>query len=209
MMKTPIISKKPSVTRGYGLLEKFLSQQRCKMANRLIIPAYRQGQMLDIGCGVYPLFLKTTQFAQKFGLDKTAEPHQHPQLAEEGIVLSQFDFEEQEKLPFQNDCFDIITMLAVFEHIFPQRLVVLLTEIYRILKPNGMLIITTPAALSDAILSFMALTRLVSPTEICDHKKTYYHEEIIDFLQKAGFAQENICSGYFEMFLNTWVTAKK
>ena len=208
-IQNPVFSKKSSVTRGYGLLEKFLSQNRCRIANRLINPEYRSGRILDIGCGVYPLFLTNTQFAQKYGLDKVADPQRHPQLAQQGIILTQFNFEKQVRLPFQDKFFDVVTMLAVFEHLPPEHLGIPLAEIHRILKTAGVLIMTTPAAWSDLILSFMAFTRLVSPIEIEEHKKTYYHVEIIDFLQKAGFSKEKIKSGYFEIFLNSWITAKK
>ena len=58
------------MTRGYGLLEGFLAQQRSRVADALIPASLRTGRLLDIGCGAYPLFLAQTSFARKFGLDK-------------------------------------------------------------------------------------------------------------------------------------------
>ena len=45
--------------KSEALLEKFLSAQRCRMANRLIEPQHRQGRVLDVGCGSYPFFCLT------------------------------------------------------------------------------------------------------------------------------------------------------
>ncbi|HBE45379.1 MAG TPA: hypothetical protein DDW17_08060 [Deltaproteobacteria bacterium] len=41
------------------------------MANSFISPYLRQGRILDIGCGSFPYFLKNTEFAEKYGIDKT------------------------------------------------------------------------------------------------------------------------------------------
>lgn len=57
-------------TRGYGLLESFLTRQRCRMANRLIPGEMKIGRILDIGCSAHPLFLLNTEFSEKYGLDK-------------------------------------------------------------------------------------------------------------------------------------------
>ncbi|MBI5681771.1 MAG: hypothetical protein HZC45_01145 [Deltaproteobacteria bacterium] len=59
-----------NVTRGYGLLGKLLAHQRSNLANRLIPPSTRNGRILDIGCGFYPLFLLSTEFSEKYGFDK-------------------------------------------------------------------------------------------------------------------------------------------
>ncbi len=51
---------KDNVTRGYGLLERFLAKKRAKMANEIIPLALRTGRILDIGCGPFPYFLLNT-----------------------------------------------------------------------------------------------------------------------------------------------------
>lgn len=53
-------------------------------------------------------------------------------------------------LPFDNDCFDSVSMIEVIEHIYDQQTV--LKEIYRVLKDNGILIVTVP---KRHILSFL------------------------------------------------------
>ena len=58
-----------NVTRGSGYLEKFLAKKRLQMANKLIPTSFRQGKILDIGCGSYPYFLLNTPFRKKYGID--------------------------------------------------------------------------------------------------------------------------------------------
>ncbi|MBN8721827.1 MAG: class I SAM-dependent methyltransferase [Acidobacteria bacterium] len=198
-----------NVTRGHGLLEGFLANQRIKMANKLIIDKYRQGKLLDIGCGSYPLFLTKVEFSQKYGLDKMVQPSQIETLKKQNINLINYDSEENQSLPFEDNFFDVVTMLAVFEHIEPVKLPNLLREIKRILKPNGIYILTTPAVWTDGLLRFLAKLNLVSPAEIEEHKDAYSHKKIAQFLTKADFQKEKLQFGYFELFMNVWATATK
>ena len=46
------------------------------------------------------------------------------------------DLEQGSALPFRNDCFHVITMLAVLEHIAADRVAFLLGEAYRVLRPQ-------------------------------------------------------------------------
>jgi hypothetical protein len=57
---------KSRVTRGFGLLEEYLSKRRVNMANRLIPESLRVGGALDIGCGTVLLFLMSTIFEEKY-----------------------------------------------------------------------------------------------------------------------------------------------
>jgi SAM-dependent methyltransferase len=53
-------------------------------------------------------------------------------------------FVESEKLPFPSDGFDIISMAEVIEHIPASRLDDICSELVRVIKKNGYLIVTTP-----------------------------------------------------------------
>jgi SAM-dependent methyltransferase len=197
---------KANVTRGYGLLEKFLAKKRARVANRLIPDKLRHGKILDIGCGTMPFFLLNVRFAQKFGLDPALRGNL---IANENMVLKRFDIEENIKLPFQDDFFDVVTMLAVFEHIDPDMLVDVLEEIKRVLKKDGRFILTTPSPRSDKLLGLMTKLGLVSQEEINEHKTTYNNVSIARFLDRAGFKRKNMKFGYFEFFLNNWACVDK
>lgn len=176
----------------------------------MISASHRNGRILDIGCGTYPYFLVETAFKEKYGIDKSREMTGHKDLAGHDFLhLRQWDFGKESRLPFENDYFDVVTMLAVFEHIEVTHIRQLVSEIFRILKKEGLFILTTPAGWTDRLLRLMARLKLVSPVEINDHKDTYTHEKIARILTGGGFKKENISLGYFEMFMNIWAAAIK
>jgi len=194
-----------NVTRGYGLLEKFLAKKRARIANKFIPSSLRKGKILDIGCGTIPFFLIHTKFAHKFGID----PFVNNDIITKKINLKRFDIEKNIKLPFNDNYFDVITMLAVFEHIEPDKLTDILKEIRRVLKIGGRLILTTPCPWTDKILRIMAKLRLVSKKEMEEHKSTYSHSSLISYFVNAGFDKSKIKLGYFEFYLNTWAYVDK
>jgi ubiquinone/menaquinone biosynthesis C-methylase UbiE len=200
---------KSKVTRGDGLLEGFLAEQRSKVADRLIPSIYREGRILDIGCGTYPFFLLKTKFSEKYGLDKVIPDSCIQRFQNQKITIINYDVEKKDILPFDNEFFNVVTMLAVFEHIEKKGLAKLLSEIHRILKPGGMYILTTPASWSDILIKLMAKLRLVSHAEIEEHKYVYNHSIISSMLQEANFSKEKLQFGYFEIFMNMWATATK
>ncbi len=196
---------KHAYTRGSGLLEVLLTKKRATKANSIIPLSYRKGKILDIGCGSFPYFLTHTNFTEKYGIDPSLDLKL---VKNKKINLSTQDVSAK-KLPFQKDYFDIVTMLAVFEHIDYDRLDFVLSETKRVLKREGILIITTPAPWSDKLLHFMALFDLISKEEIHEHKHHYDKASIEKILIKTGFQKNKIKSGYFEMGLNMWFAGKK
>jgi SAM-dependent methyltransferase len=195
--------KKERLTRGRGMLENFLSRRRAKMADRLIPDDLRGGRILDIGCGAVSFFLNQTKFKEKYGLDRITSQ------AGRDVVFRVFDIEEADYLPFNDNFFDAVVMIAVFEHIKPLKLIDVLREIKRTLKPNGRFILTTPCPWTDKLLRVAAKFGLVSPEEINEHKRAYSHKELRNCLEEAGFPKEKMNFGYFEFFLNSWAYADK
>jgi SAM-dependent methyltransferase len=196
-----------SVTRGYGVLEEFLAKERSKLAEKLIPSTYRNGRILDIGCGKFPFFLLNTSFSKKYGLDKIIRKNYDKHFKDSRIIFINHDIEKNKIMPFDTNYFDVVTILAVVEHIKPLRLARVFKEIYRILKPGGMLLLTTPAVCASPILKCMARLGLLSLIEISEHKYLYSTTKIRYLLQQVGFKKEDLCSGYY--FLNTWTTAIK
>ena len=195
---------KVNVTRSYGLLERFLAAQRAKVANRFISSKHRPGRILDIGCSAYPIFLLTSKFVEKFGIDKT-------QCRESGVLrrvkFVNYDIENGAKLPFDNSCIDVVTMLAVMEHIKFSILKYVISEVYRVLKSGGVFIITIPSPWAEYILDIMASLKLVSKIEMEDHKSKLGNAKLLEILKAANFGTINF--GYFEFFVNRWFVAKK
>jgi len=195
------------MTRGKGLLEPMLADLRAHRANKLIPATLRTGRILDIGCGTYPYFLAHTSFAEKFAIDQLPLPQQTAsELKIESFTL---DLEIEPRLPFEDDYFEAVTLLAVVEHLDPALMAKLFQEVYRTLKPGGMVILTTPAAWSDGLLKFMARINLVSAEEIHEHAYAYTLPLIGWYFGQAGFEMTKTKFGFFEFMLNMWATAQK
>jgi len=195
------------MTRGKGLLEPILADFRAQRANKLIPSALRDGRILDIGCGSYPYFLAHTSFAEKFAIDQIPLPQQT--AAELRIESFTLDLEIKPRLPFQDNFFEAVTLLAVVEHLDPAHMAALFKEIYRVIKPSGQVILTTPAAWSDGLLKFMARINLVSAEEIHEHAYAYTLPLLGWYFGQAGFEMTKTQFGYFEFMLNMWATAQK
>lgn len=192
-------------TRGNGLLEDFLAKKRAEKANSLIPQSFRKGRILDIGCGSYPYFLINTDFKEKYGIDPSLKLSD---VKNKKLNLQVLDITGN-GLPFANSYFDVVTMLAVFEHIKHDKLNFALSEIKRLLKKDGIFVITTPAPWADKLLHFMSKFNLISKDEIHEHKHNYPKKKIESILQEVGFEKNKTRSGYFELGFNMWFVVKK
>lgn len=96
-----------------------------------------KGDVLDFGCGSKPyesLFVNAKSYV---GVDIELSGHNHKD--------SKVDyFYDGKKLPFNDASFDAIVCFEVLEHVF--NIEEVLAEIYRVLKPNGQLLISIPFA---------------------------------------------------------------
>lgn len=174
------------------------------MAHALLADVDRDGRLLDIGCGTHPLFLLGSGFRHRTGIDRVSG---HNAAAPPDVTLIRQDLDADPSLPFDDATFDAVTMLAVLEHIHPASLTPLLTDVRRVLRPGGVLVLTTPASWTDPILRTLAALRLVSREEIDEHTETYDHEGIRQRLTDAGFAPGRVRLGSFELSMNLWATA--
>jgi SAM-dependent methyltransferase len=197
----------PKATRGNGLFEPLLARWRAQKANSLIPIHLRSGRILDIGCGSYPYFLAHTNFEEKFSIDQA--PLSDQALTQLKISSYTLDLNSKPHLPFEDGFFNVITLLAVVEHLDPNSMARLFSEIHRTLQPGGVVILTTPAAWSAGLLNFMARIRLVSLEEINEHVFAYTLPLIGWYFGQAGFEMKKIHFGLFEVMLNMWAVAEK
>ena len=191
-------------TRGHGLLEPLVAKLRAAQANRLIPAHLRSGRILDVGCGSQPYFLSHTSFREKYAIDQLT-----PAGMAESISWHTLDLNVDQKLPYEDGFFHVVTMLAVVEHLNPSILVQLFREIHRVLAPGGMLVATTPASWSDGLLKLLARSGVLSAEEIFEHKYAYTLPLLGWYFGTANFSMDKIRFGYFECMLNMWATAER
>lgn len=129
-------------------------------------------KILDVGCGD-GFFLKRINAKEKYGFDAL--------LGDTFASLNEFP----------DGYFDCITMLAVIEHFADHEVV--FRHLWPLLRPGGLLIITTPKRISEKIVRWYA------PEVENDHATYYGRQSLADLLGK-GFELQ----GYhiFEAGLN-------
>jgi len=90
----------------------------------------------------------------------------------------------QEGLPFDEDPFDAITLLATLEHIRDKSSIA--RESARLLRPGGRVVITVPSPLVDKILDFLILLRIVDGMSLEEHHG-FLPDELPGIFIPAGF----------------------
>lgn len=196
------------VTRGHGFMEATLAKWRAARAEALILPDQRRGSILDVGCGSHPYFLLNTRFEHKFGIDKMVTQEAAAALAGR-VTLAPFESNNRSTLPFPDASFEVVTMLAVFEHIPVDSLVPLIREIHRVLKPGGTYIMTTPSGVSGPVLSLLKLLGAVSREEIDEHVDSYSRKKVLEIMARTPFDRASIRIGLFELGMNVWMCAPR
>jgi SAM-dependent methyltransferase len=205
----PTILSKSTGTRGSGLTEAFLAQRRIRMIRKLLGHDARPGRVLDLGCGSPPVFLAMLACGERYGAEKLWSPEAAAAAGACGVVAINCDLESPDPLPFADNYFDVVTMMAVLEHVEPETASRLLAEIRRVLKPGGVCLLTTPAGWTAPVLTAMAHLHLVSRVEIEDHKVAYSRPRLRAVLLEAGFDPQGLEVGSFQLGSNLWVRAVK
>lgn len=194
-------------TRGYGLLEKILSYYRQTVALKLIKNRVRRETILDIGCGFFPTFLIRSNFKNKYGIDQYLVDSLVIKNKYQ-IQLNKMNISNEISLPYKDDYFDVVAMLAVIEHIEGEKLKLIIQEIHRVLSKNGILVITTPSEKINKLMKTLANFGLLSSVEINDHKTLFSLKKLRTFFDKYSKLSV-IKSGYFQLCANIYLIAQK
>jgi len=179
-------------------LEKYLQSWRHRKIVSLV-PA--NAKLLDLGCGYRGKFLEKIKdnISSGVGIDIAVDSR----LSNGKIRLMAHDLNES--LPFPDNEFDAVASLANLEHLAePGRA---LKEIFRVLKPNGILLLTAPSVFAKPVLELLAFVGLVSRQEIRDHKNYFDKKILTSLCQKAGFS--SVSHKYFQLGMNNFLIATK
>jgi ubiquinone/menaquinone biosynthesis C-methylase UbiE len=180
-------------------LEPVLRQFRIR---RVIKHIPRGCKLLDIGCGHSATLLRTlsNHIGEGVGIDYKVSTES---LANISIIQARID----SKLPFADRSFDIVTMLAVLEHIEDDASII--AEVHRVLKSGGRLILTVPSVWAKPVLEFLAFRLgIVSRSEILDHKRYYTRQKLEqDLIIKGKFT--NFYHYYFQFWMNNFCMVEK
>ncbi len=156
---------------------------------------------VDLGCHeTYPLLRENRGLAERaWGLDLCVK------TATDGdIELLTQDITRP--LPFADGSKDLVTILAVLEHVLDPQAV--LAECRRILAPGGRLVATTPTHLGIHTHAWLIKTGLVKDVRDDEHQDFDVSPALLDaWARKAGFEVEVARS--FEFGMNALLVARR
>jgi SAM-dependent methyltransferase len=114
-------------------------REHARIVNRLAALGTRQGRLLDVGC-LWGSFLG---HAHKSGFDVTGiEPFGKAATYVKEVLKLNASQGTLRSAALPADTFDVVTILDVIEHMTDP--VTELKEVYRVMKPGGLLIVSTP-----------------------------------------------------------------
>lgn len=186
-----------ALASSWSLADKLIQKMRFERAARKI-PS--DSSLVDIGCGSGAFLMYMNKvISQGTGLDayiENAELNTNIKLIKCRIG--------EEVLPLEDSSVDVVTALAVLEHLeSPDQTI---SEIQRILRPGGRLILTTPTPMAKSVLEFLAFRcGIISRQDIEDHKHYYNKSELYEKLREF----RNINYKSFQLYMNQIVVAEK
>lgn len=145
---------------------------------------FNSTNILDTGCGTSFNLNYLKDYGKVIGLDFSKDALNFCKMRGNKNLIQA----NAEKLPLKEDAFNLITALDLLEHLDDNKT---LKEFYRVLKPNGYLIITIPA------FEFLWSNH----DEALHHKRRYNKGQLRDALESNGFIVEKISYWNFFLFL--------
>lgn len=179
--------------------DRFIQKLRISKAAKYI-PA--DSRLLDIGCADGAIFQQlSNKIREGVGIDPgipTGSNGSNFQLVRgyfpEDMPPSQFDF-------------DVVTLLAVLEHIPMEKQLLLAENIFRYLDSGGLLIISVPLSPHvDKILDVLKFLHLIDGMALEEHFG-FDIKTVVDTFTKYGF--DLIQHEYFQFGLNNLFVFKK
>lgn len=183
-----------------AVLEPMLRRMRLARVLPTLL-RHRDCRLLDVGCGWEARLLHEVEpyVREAVGIDFKAPRLSHPKLKTVTMTLAT-------ELPLESASFDVVTLLAVLEHLSHPR--EMLLEIARVLRPGGQLVMTVPSKAAKPVLEFLAYRlHVVSEAEIRDHKRYYDRRSLAEALEGTGLRLDR--HRYFQLGMNNFVLATK
>jgi 2-polyprenyl-3-methyl-5-hydroxy-6-metoxy-1,4-benzoquinol methylase len=162
-----------------ALLEPFLRSLRIRRILPYVL-RHPRCELLDVGCGVDASLLRSIApyVARGVGIDPRARAFETANLKTLSVAV-------YDRLPFPDEHFDMVTMLAVLEHLQEPESIV--SDIARVLRPGGALLLTAPTWAAKPLLEFLAFRlNLVSAQEVRDHKRYFSRRDLLALVGRVA-----------------------
>ena len=153
-------------------------------------PRAGQLRILDIGCGTGAMLDDLKPFGDVVGADFSPEALQFCVTRGAPAELARADVR---RLPFADSSFDVVTAMDIIEHIDDDKAAA--SEIFRVLKPGGRLLVTVPA--------FSSLWS--EHDEALHHFRRYTTPHLKDLFQRVGLSVDKLSYTVTTLFAPIWV----
>lgn len=148
------------------------------------LPEQKNLDVLDVGCGAGNMIHHLAHYGRVRGIEVDARPVKIAQQRGYDVRLG----DATQNIPFPDASFDLVTALDVIEHVDADEKI--LQEAFRVLRPQGCVLITTPA--------FQWLWS--HNDELNAHKRRYTAQELRAKMERAGFRVERLSYNFFLVF---------
>lgn len=148
------------------------------------LPHKQNLDVLDIGCGAGNMIHHLARYGRVRGIEVDPRPVKIAQSRGYDVRLG----DATREIPFPDASFDLVTALDVIEHVDADENI--LRESYRVLRPGGRILITTPA--------FQWLWS--HNDELNAHKRRYTAAQLRARLERAAFHVERLSYNFFLVF---------
>lgn len=161
-----------------AILESFLNGivEKLRISNSAL-------RILDVGCGTGANIEMLSQYGDAEGVDVSDDALEF--CRKKGLKVQKG---LAEKLPYDDETFDLTTALDVIEHLDDD--VAGLKEMHRVTKTGGYSLFFVPA--------FMWLWGVQD--DISNHRIRYTREQIVERIEKAGYTVERATYANFTFF---------
>jgi 2-polyprenyl-3-methyl-5-hydroxy-6-metoxy-1,4-benzoquinol methylase len=139
-------------------LDRLLQSWRIAKVRRWLNPSDR---VLDVGCFDGALFRRIKSIQSGLGIDADAEP-----ASIRGIDIRRGTFPGE--LPAE-DSFDVITALAVFEHVARADQAPFIVACLKLLRQHGRVVLTIPSPKVDRLLPILQALHLLHGIRTDEH----------------------------------------
>ncbi len=188
-----------SARQRFNPIDRTLRRLRARAVARHVPAGSR---LLDVGCGLDNwLVTSGDRFRDdSLGID--------PDLDEDRIDERGRRATVDEIARDEPGRFDAATSLAVIEHLPTDQVDAHLTAIRTVLRPGGVLFLTTPTPRSKPVLEFLAFRlKVISAHEIRDHRHYYDERELVELFRRNGF--ERVEHEHFQFGMNQRVLGRR
>lgn len=149
-------------------------------------------KLIDIGAGTGGFLLSFHQSSPQtkiFAVESSSQAREHLLSKLETL---QFPVNSAEELHLINETYDVVVLLQCLEHV--NNPLLLCKQIFRILKENGVLLLTVPNRISiDVFFKNKSATRCYGNQT---HLQFFSNDTMVAMLKKAGFANIRRISRY-------------